>query len=109
MGTNGKILVFVDLPGGELDETGRGMLSYGARLAGILDSSWGAAVAVTPDSSQLATFGSYGTPAITFISGSDTLLDPRRCSENTWQRWLGMKRLRLSSCPTMISGQPWLR
>ncbi|HYS43273.1 MAG TPA: electron transfer flavoprotein subunit alpha/FixB family protein [Geobacteraceae bacterium] len=75
MGTNGKILVFVDLPGGELDETGRGLLSYGARLAGILDSSWGVAVAVTPDSAQLATFGSYGTPAITCISGGDQLLD----------------------------------
>ena len=34
MGINDKILVFVDLPGGELDETGRGLLSYGARLAG---------------------------------------------------------------------------
>jgi len=75
MGTNGKILVFVDLPGGELDETGRGLLSYGARLAGILDSSWGAAVAIAPDSAQLATFSSYGTPAITCISGGDTLLD----------------------------------
>jgi electron transfer flavoprotein alpha subunit len=75
MGLNGKILVFVDLPGGELDETGKGMLSYGARLAGILDSSWGVAVAVQPDSGQLAAFGSYGTPAITCISGGDTLLD----------------------------------
>ncbi|MFA7402571.1 MAG: electron transfer flavoprotein subunit alpha/FixB family protein [Pelobacteraceae bacterium] len=75
MSTNGKILVFVDLPGGELDETGRGLLSYGARLAGILDSSWSAAVAVAPDSALLATFGSYGTPAITCISGGDTLLD----------------------------------
>ena len=36
----GKILVFVDLPDGELDETGRGLLSYGSRLAGILDSPW---------------------------------------------------------------------
>lgn len=75
MGANGKILVFVDLPGGELDETGRGLLSYGARLAGILDSSWGAATAVTPDSAQTAAFGAYGTPAITCMSGGDSLLD----------------------------------
>lgn len=75
MGTNGKILVFVDLPGGELDETGRGLLSYGARLAGTLDSSWGVAVAALPDSGLLAAFGAYGTPTIICISGGDTLLD----------------------------------
>ncbi len=75
MGINGKILIFVDLPDGELDETGRGLLSYGARLAGILDASWGVAVAVTPDSAQLAAFGAYGTPAITCIAGGATLLD----------------------------------
>jgi electron transfer flavoprotein alpha subunit len=75
MGINGKILVFVDLPGGELDETGRGLLSYGARLAGTLDAPWGAAVAVTPDSAQLAAFGAYGTPAVTCIDAGGTLLD----------------------------------
>jgi len=75
MGINGKILVFVDLPDGELDETGRGLLSYGARLAGILDSPWGAVVAVAPDSVQLAAFGAYGTPTITCIAGGETLLD----------------------------------
>jgi electron transfer flavoprotein alpha subunit len=75
MGINGKILVFVDLPGGELDETGRGLLSYGARLAGILDTSWGAVVAVAPESEQLAAFGAYGTPTITCIEGGKTLLD----------------------------------
>ena len=75
MVANGKILVFVDLPGGELDETGRGLLSYGARLAGTLDSSWGAAVAVAPGGEQLAAFGAYGTPAITRVADGDTLLD----------------------------------
>ncbi|MGD0586622.1 MAG: electron transfer flavoprotein subunit alpha/FixB family protein [Oryzomonas sp.] len=75
MGINGKILVFVDLPGGELDETGRGLLSYGARLAGILGTSWGAAVTIAPDSGQLAAFGAYGTPTITCIAAGETLLD----------------------------------
>ena len=75
MGLNGKILVFVDLPGGELDETGRGLLSYVARLAGILDAPWGAAVAALPDSVQLASFGAYGTPTITCLAGGETLLD----------------------------------
>ena len=75
MGISGKILVFVDLPDGELDETGRGLLSYGARLAGILNVPWGVAVAVTPDRQQLAAFGSYGTPTITCINGGESLLD----------------------------------
>jgi len=75
MGTNGKILVFVDLPDGELDETGRGLLSYGSRLAKTLDSPWVVAVAVRPDNAQLAIFGSYGTPAITCIADGQTLLD----------------------------------
>jgi len=75
MGINGKILVFVDLPGGELDETGRGLLSYGARLAGILDAPWGAVVAARPDSAQLASFGAYGTPTIICMDGGEALLD----------------------------------
>jgi electron transfer flavoprotein alpha subunit len=75
MGDKGKILVFVDLPGGEIDETGRGLLSYGARLAETLDSTWGVVVAVAPDSAQLATFARYGTPAITCIAAGETLLD----------------------------------
>jgi electron transfer flavoprotein alpha subunit len=75
MGINGKILVFVDLPDGELDETGRGLLSYGARLAGILGAPWGAVVAALPDSGQLAAFGAYGTPTITCLAGGDTLID----------------------------------
>ena len=75
MGTNAKILVFVDLPGGELDETGRGMLSYAARLAGTLGATWGAVVPVAADSEQLAAFGSFGTPTITCIADGETLLD----------------------------------
>jgi electron transfer flavoprotein alpha subunit len=75
MGANGKIVVFVDLPDGELDETGKGLLSYAARLAGTLGTSWSAAVAVMPDRAQLAAFGSYGTPAISCIEGGTALLD----------------------------------
>ncbi|MBC7963540.1 MAG: electron transfer flavoprotein subunit alpha/FixB family protein, partial [Steroidobacteraceae bacterium] len=75
MGTSGKILVFVDLPGGELDETGRGLLSYGARLAGLLDVPWGAVTALPTDSAQLSLFGSYGTPTITAMLDCEALLD----------------------------------
>jgi len=75
MGTSGKILIFVDLPGNELDETGRGLLSYGARLAGILDATWGAVTPVVPVGEHLAAFSAYGTPAITSMAGGDALLD----------------------------------
>lgn len=75
MGNKANILVFVDLPGGELDETGRGLLSYGARLAGILDATWEVAVAAQPDSDQLASFGNYGTNTISCIAHGERLLD----------------------------------
>ncbi len=75
MGSNGKILVFVDLPGGEIDETGRGLLSYGARLAGIIGSTWGVVAGVAPDENALARFGAYGVPTITRVGRGDLLLD----------------------------------
>ena len=75
MGINGKILVFVDLPDGELDETGRGLLSCAARLATTLDAPWGAAVAVLPGSEQLVTFGDYGTQTVTLMEDGEKLLD----------------------------------
>lgn len=75
MGSNGKIIVFVDLPGGELDETGRGLLSYGARLAGILDIPWGAVTLTVPVGEHLAAFGAYGTPVIICMTGGNELLD----------------------------------
>lgn len=75
MNGSGKILVFVDLPGGELDETGRGLLSYGSRLAGILDSPWSAVTPTAPEGEHVAGFGAYGVPAITCIAGGENALD----------------------------------
>lgn len=75
MGISGKILVFVDLPDGELDETGRGLLSYGARLSAALGAPWGVAVVSPPDAVQLTAFGLYGTPTITCMEGGERLLD----------------------------------
>ncbi|HJV67474.1 MAG TPA: electron transfer flavoprotein subunit alpha/FixB family protein [Geomonas sp.] len=69
------ILVFVDLPAGELDETGKGLLSYGARLAKILGFTWGVAVPVPPTSEALVDLGRYGTPAVTILEKGGELLD----------------------------------
>ncbi len=70
-----KILVFVDLPGGELDETGRGLLSYGSRLAGILGTSWGAVIPSEPSTDQMSVIGLYGTPTVTCVAEGERLLD----------------------------------
>ncbi|HXV21403.1 MAG TPA: electron transfer flavoprotein subunit alpha/FixB family protein [Desulfuromonadales bacterium] len=72
----GKILVFVDLPDGELDETGRGLLSYGSRLAGILGSPWEVVTPIVCSGEQMAGFGAYGVPAITRVDGGSLLDTP---------------------------------
>jgi electron transfer flavoprotein alpha subunit len=71
----GKILVFVDLPDGGIDETGRGLLSWGARLGGFLDAAWGVVTPLAPDNEAVDVFSAYGTPAITRVVGGEALLD----------------------------------
>src|SRR5512138_2916402 len=75
MADSGTILAFVDLADGELDETGRGLLSYGARLAGFLDMDWGAVTPIPPAGEALAGFGAYGAPAVTRMVGGERLQD----------------------------------
>jgi electron transfer flavoprotein alpha subunit len=71
----GTILTFVDLPEGELDETGRGLLSYAARLATFADMGWGAVTLQAPEKGTLSEFGAYGTPAITQLVSAEQILD----------------------------------
>jgi len=75
MAEQGKILVFVDLPEGALDETGRGLLSYGARLSKIIGSPWEVVVTVAPDEAARADFARFATPAVTWLQGGTELLD----------------------------------
>ena len=75
MAQNGKILVFVDLPEGALDETGRGLLSYGARLAAIVGLPWEVAVTAAPGEEARADFARFGTPVVTLLEGGALLLD----------------------------------
>ncbi len=69
------ILAIIDLPGGETDETGRGLLSYASRLARYMDTSWGALTLTEPQGATLGEFGAYGTPEITVATGCDEQLD----------------------------------
>ena len=71
----GKILTFVDLPGNELDETGRALLSYCSRLATWSDTSWGSVTLTRPDGEQLAGFAAYGAPEVTCVADGDSYLD----------------------------------
>ena len=75
MESAGKILAFVDLQQGEVDETGRGLLSYAGRLATFTGRSWGAVTLAQPDDPTLALFASYGTPELTVVSGDAELVD----------------------------------
>ena len=75
MEKNGNILVFVDLPDGSLDETGKGLLSYGARVAGILGSPWEVVVPIAPGDDARAGFAAFGAPVVTLLEGGELLLD----------------------------------
>ena len=59
-----RILTFIDLPEGELEETGRGLLSYSSRLATFSNSSWSAVVLSGPQAETLAGFAAYDLDAV---------------------------------------------
>ncbi len=75
MAGTGKILTLVDLPDGELDETGRGLASYCSRLAAVLDSAWGVVTLVAPAEGPLAGLAAHGVPEITCVADGEKLLD----------------------------------
>ncbi len=73
-----RLLAFIDLPGGELDDGGKGLLSESARLAGTLGADWGALCFGPADDNALAGFAPYGVPAVTVI---ETAADIADCPE----------------------------
>jgi electron transfer flavoprotein alpha subunit len=75
MADTGKLLVFVDLPDGGLDETGRGLLSYAARLGVFSESPWEVATIAAPEGEALADFAAYGVPAVSRVTGGDSFCD----------------------------------
>ncbi len=68
------LLAFIDLPGGELDDGGKGLLSESARLAGTLGARWGALSLAAADS-VFAGFAPYGVPAVTVIDSTPAVAD----------------------------------
>jgi electron transfer flavoprotein alpha subunit len=75
MSAPAKILALVDLPGGELDETGRGIVSYAARLSVFADAAWGAVTLAEPQGDALAGLAAFGVPAVTAIDDGEALLN----------------------------------
>lgn len=69
------ILVYLDLPAGELNETAKGALSEGARLAGVLGCSWGAVVIGGPSPEVLAAMAPYGVATVTVIDAPAEVAD----------------------------------
>jgi electron transfer flavoprotein alpha subunit len=69
--SGGQLLAFVDLFAGELDETGKGMLSAAGRLAGILGSDWSAICFAAPDPAAYKQLAPYGTAEIVAIATED--------------------------------------
>lgn len=65
-----EILALVDLPEGDLDDAGKGLLSEATRLARDLGAGWSAmALAVGPEP-VLESFAPYGTPALTLVEAT---------------------------------------
>jgi len=75
MAALGKILAFVDLPGGAMDETAKGLLSHASRLARFSGSPWGAATLTAPEGEMLDGFASFGTPSVTHVAGGEQFPD----------------------------------
>src|SRR5690606_37364450 len=66
----GEVLVFVDLSGGELDETCRGALSEASRLAGRLGCGWAAIGFAGTGRELIGEMAPYGVPRIILIESA---------------------------------------
>jgi len=71
----GSILVFVDLPGGELDDAGKGILSEASRLAKTLQCDWSVLCFAGAAEEALAGLTPYGAGNVTVIEGPADLAD----------------------------------
>ncbi|SDM77712.1 electron transfer flavoprotein alpha subunit apoprotein [Geoalkalibacter ferrihydriticus] len=71
----GPILAVVELPGGELEETGKGLLSEASRLAKKLDVSWSTLCfsGFAPEVPEQ--FGAYGVPRMLILAADEAVAD----------------------------------
>ena len=69
------VLVFVDLPAGELDDAGKGILTEGQRLAATLGTTFGAACFAGAPDGAFDAFRPYGVPEVLEIRGEAGIAD----------------------------------
>jgi electron transfer flavoprotein alpha subunit len=69
------VLVFVDLPDGELDDAGKGILSEASRLARTLQCDWSVLCFAGATAEALAAMTPYGAGRVTLIEGPAELAD----------------------------------
>ncbi len=70
-----EILVFVDLPEGELDDYGKGILSEASRLAKTVAGTWSVVSFSGAKDETLAALAPYGVEKVILIDGPDSLTD----------------------------------
>lgn len=75
MATGPGVLVFVDLPAGELDDAGKGVLAEGQRLAATLGTTFGAACFAGAPEGAYDAFRPYGVPEILEIRAEAGIAD----------------------------------
>ncbi|MCG8550639.1 MAG: electron transfer flavoprotein subunit alpha/FixB family protein [Desulfobacterales bacterium] len=74
-----ELFIVTELPEGRPDRTGQGLLSYGARLSKMLDSSWRALVFSDLDQDAQQVFAGYGVPEVTLLKDAEHYFDtPQR-------------------------------
>jgi electron transfer flavoprotein alpha subunit len=78
-----KILVFVDLPEGALDDAGKGILSEASRLGKDLDCAWSAACFAGAPDNVLKELSPYGTEKLTLLDGPDGFIDSLEAQAKT--------------------------
>jgi len=69
------LLVFVELPDGELVETGKGILAKGGMLSNLLGGGWSVASFAPSDPAVFDGFTPYGVPELTVIDAPPAVTD----------------------------------
>ncbi len=70
-----EILVFVDLPEGNLDDYGKGILSEASRLAKTLSAEWSVLCFAGAKDEAMAALAAYGTEKLILLEGPEGLTD----------------------------------
>jgi electron transfer flavoprotein alpha subunit len=69
------LLVFVELPDGDLVEIGKGTLAKGGMLSNLLGGNWSVASFAPPDPKVFDGFTPYGVPELTVIDAPPAVMD----------------------------------